>query len=50
MKAVQIDEYGPPGVLSVGTVLTLEDACLAHEMLARHPHARGKIVLRVATE
>ena len=34
--------------LEVGTVLPLEKARLAHEMLAGAPHARGKIVLRVA--
>ena len=32
----------------VGTVLPLEQARVAHEMLAGAPHARGKIVLRVA--
>ncbi len=31
----------------VGTVLPLEQAQIAHEMLAGAPHARGKIVLRV---
>ena len=31
----------------VGTVLPLEQARVAHEMLAGAPHARGKIVLRV---
>jgi len=31
----------------VGTVLPLEQARIAHEMLAGAPHARGKIVLRV---
>jgi NADPH:quinone reductase-like Zn-dependent oxidoreductase len=34
-------------VAQVGTVLKLEDARLAHEMLAGAPHARGKIVLTV---
>lgn len=34
----------------VGTVLPLEEARLAHDMLAGAPHARGKIVLRVAAE
>lgn len=34
----------------VGTVLPLEDARLAHEMLAGAPHARGKIVLKIAAE
>ena len=32
----------------VGTVLPLDQAGLAHEMLAGAPHARGKIVLSVA--
>jgi NADPH:quinone reductase-like Zn-dependent oxidoreductase len=35
-------------VAQVGTVLPLEDARVAHEMLAGAPHARGKIVLNVA--
>jgi NADPH:quinone reductase-like Zn-dependent oxidoreductase len=35
-------------VTDVGTVLPLEDARLAHEMLAGAPHNRGKIVLSVA--
>jgi NADPH:quinone reductase-like Zn-dependent oxidoreductase len=34
-------------VLQVGTVLSLDEARLAHEMLAGAPHARGKIVLRI---
>lgn len=34
-------------VADVGTVLALEDASLAHEMLAGAPHPRGKIVLSV---
>jgi NADPH:quinone reductase-like Zn-dependent oxidoreductase len=34
--------------LSVGTILPLDEARLAHELLAgRWPHPRGKIVLRV---
>jgi NADPH:quinone reductase-like Zn-dependent oxidoreductase len=33
---------------NVGTVLPLEDARLAHEMLGGAPHRRGKIVLNVA--
>jgi NADPH:quinone reductase-like Zn-dependent oxidoreductase len=33
---------------NVGTVLPLEDARLAHEMLGGGPHRRGKIVLSVA--
>jgi NADPH:quinone reductase-like Zn-dependent oxidoreductase len=32
----------------VGTVLPLEDARLAHEMLAGAPHKRGKILLEIA--
>ncbi|MFY9689898.1 MAG: NADP-dependent oxidoreductase [Candidatus Acidiferrales bacterium] len=32
----------------VGTVLPLEQARTAHEMLAGAPHARGKIVLKIA--
>ena len=32
----------------VGTVLPLDQVRVAHEMLAGAPHARGKIVLRVA--
>lgn len=32
----------------VGTVLPLEQARTAHEMLAGLPHARGKIVLKIA--
>ena len=31
----------------VGTVLPLEQARIAHEMLAGAPHKRGKIVLEV---
>jgi len=34
--------------VQVGTVLPLEQARLAHEMLAGAPHARGRIVLDVA--
>jgi NADPH:quinone reductase-like Zn-dependent oxidoreductase len=36
-------------VADVGTVLPLEEASTAHEMLAGAPHPRGKIVLRIAT-
>ena len=45
-----ISEMLDAGTLStqVGTVLPLEQARVAHEMLAGAPHARGKIVLRVA--
>lgn len=32
----------------VGTVLPLEKACIAHEMLGGAPHKRGKIVLSIA--
>jgi NADPH:quinone reductase-like Zn-dependent oxidoreductase len=35
-------------VTNVGTVLPLEDARAAHEMLGGAPHKRGKIVLSVA--
>lgn len=35
-------------VTQVGTVLALEDARVAHQMLAGAPHARGKIVLNIA--
>lgn len=35
-------------VAHVGTVLPLEKARTAHEMLAGAPHKRGKIVLRVS--
>jgi NADPH:quinone reductase-like Zn-dependent oxidoreductase len=32
----------------IGTVLPLEEARLAHEMLGGAPHKRGKIVLTIA--
>jgi NADPH:quinone reductase-like Zn-dependent oxidoreductase len=35
-------------VTNVGTVLPLEDAQIAHEMLKGAPHKRGKIVLSIA--
>lgn len=35
-------------VTDVGTVLPLEEAGVAHEMLGGAPHKRGKIVLRMA--
>jgi NADPH:quinone reductase-like Zn-dependent oxidoreductase len=35
-------------VTDVGTVLPLEDARIAHEMLGGAPHKRGKIVLKIA--
>jgi len=35
-------------VTDVGTVLSLEDARAAHEMLGGAPHRRGKIVLRLS--
>jgi NADPH:quinone reductase-like Zn-dependent oxidoreductase len=35
-------------VTAVGTVLPLEEAHLAHEMLGGAPHKRGKIVLSIA--
>jgi len=34
-------------ITDVGTVLQLEDARIAHEMLAGRPHRRGKIVLNI---
>ena len=34
---------------NVGTILELEQARLAHEMLAGHPHARGKIILDMSS-
>jgi len=37
-------------VTDVGTVLPLEDASVAHEMLGGAPHKRGKIVLSVPPE
>ncbi len=45
-----ISEMLQAGELStrVGTVLPLEQARVAHEMLAGAPHARGKIVLKIA--
>ena len=36
-------------VTDVGTVLPLEEARIAHEMLGGAPHKRGKIVLRIAS-
>ena len=35
-------------VTDVGTVLSLEEARIAHEMLGGAPHKRGKIVLSIA--
>jgi NADPH:quinone reductase-like Zn-dependent oxidoreductase len=35
-------------VTNMGTVLGLEEARVAHEMLAGAPHKRGKIVLSTA--
>jgi NADPH:quinone reductase-like Zn-dependent oxidoreductase len=35
-------------VTNVGTVLPLEEARIAHEMLGGAPHKRGKIVLRIS--
>jgi len=35
-------------VTNVGAVLPLEEARIAHEMLAGAPHKRGKIVLSIA--
>lgn len=47
-----ISEMFEAGTLStqVGTVLPLEQAGVAHQMLAGAPHARGKIVLQVAAQ
>jgi len=36
---------GPKLTAKVGTVLSLDEAPRAHEMLAGAPHKRGKIVL-----
>jgi NADPH:quinone reductase-like Zn-dependent oxidoreductase len=33
--------------IPVGSILQLEEAVTAHEMLAGKPHTRGKIVLEV---
>jgi NADPH:quinone reductase-like Zn-dependent oxidoreductase len=33
---------------NIGTVLPLEEARIAHEMLGGAPHKRGKIVLTIA--
>lgn len=35
-------------ITDVGTVLPLEEARVAHEMLGGAPHKRGKIVLSIA--
>jgi len=47
---VEITELFDSGKLltDVGTVLPLEQARVAHEMLEGAPHKRGKIVLSVA--
>ena len=57
MKVGRIHYFGPPNVIvideipcptltvEVGTVLPLDEARTAHEMLAGAPHKRGKIVL-----
>jgi NADPH:quinone reductase-like Zn-dependent oxidoreductase len=47
----QITELFDSGRLAaeVGTVLPLEQARVAHEMLAGAPHKRGKIVLRIGS-
>ncbi|HEX2713473.1 MAG TPA: zinc-binding dehydrogenase, partial [Candidatus Acidoferrales bacterium] len=46
----QITELFDSGklVTDVGTVLPLEEARIAHEMLGGAPHKRGKIVLSIA--
>ena len=36
-------------ITQVGSILTLDDAAVAHEMLAGAPHERGKIVFDIAT-
>ena len=49
-RLIKITELFHSGKLfaQVGTVLPLEEARTAHEMLAGAPHKRGKIVLRIA--
>ena len=49
-RLIKITELFDSGKLfaQVGTVLPLEEARTAHEMLAGAPHKRGKIVLRIA--
>jgi NADPH:quinone reductase-like Zn-dependent oxidoreductase len=51
VRLEKIRELFDAGVLrsDVGTVLPLEQARAAHEMLAGAPHARGKIVLAIAS-
>jgi NADPH:quinone reductase-like Zn-dependent oxidoreductase len=51
-RLAKITELIDGGKLStdVGTVLPLEQARVAHEMLAGAPHKRGKIVLSISTE
>ena len=46
-----ITEHLTAGELAtqVGSILTLDDAAAAHEMLAGAPHKRGKIVLNIAS-
>jgi pyruvate/2-oxoglutarate dehydrogenase complex dihydrolipoamide dehydrogenase (E3) component len=43
-----VSQRSNKGVTNVGTVLPLEEARIAHEMLDGAPHMRGKIVLRIA--
>ena len=49
-RLMKITELFDGGKLfpQVGTVLPLEEARTAHEMLAGAPHKRGKIVLRMS--
>lgn len=47
-RITELFDTGKPAT-DVGTVLPLEEAHLAHEMLGGAPHKRGKIVLSVAT-
>ena len=46
-KITELFDHGKL-VAKVGTVLPLEKARIAHEMLGRAPHKRGKIVLSIA--
>jgi hypothetical protein len=45
LPAVSSSISGRKLIPEVGTVLALEEARMAHEMLAGAPHKRGKIVL-----
>jgi NADPH:quinone reductase-like Zn-dependent oxidoreductase len=46
-KITQLFDSGKP-LTDVGTVLPLEEAHIAHEMLEGAPHKHGKIVLSIA--